>query len=319
MFFPLAAYASLLALTYFVSRRQSNMRHEALFFYLLTVGASLVTVFIALIPSQEFRSAFGVSVLVWSTILAAGAVTIGVLGYLNWPKPQYPLKEVRLSPSTELNIGLALYNLTVVTGKHSIRRLEVQVSYGYGVPTKWAYLDLREYTPEEWINGKEGKPKSHVRLSKNDQQTFTLVGLWSKESKGTFPISKATYPFFFKNIYWLDPSPEIYVKFIGVTEPKQKDYIVSFEENREGPSVDLFTKESTMGANCLTRRERIVGRKLSDMKITIWNRNEELGVMYAFVGDRNLLERAKRTGHLGVSEYPDRIKRRFPNRQNSSL
>ena len=282
-------------------------------------------------PHYERLQAVGLFALVWlglffgllaipqipsplNLYLAAMATVVVLLlavvyfGYFE--RAKYPLKEVRLSPNIDLSRGIVVYNLTVVSGENAIRRFEAQVSYGYGVPTKWANLDLREYSLEELLDGKEGKPKKGIPLLRNDQRTFTLVGLWSREDRGTFKTVGTSDGFFFKNIYWLDPFPEIYVKFVGVTEPKGKDYVVSFAKDTQDPSVDLFSKETKLAKHCIAKREQIVGRKLADDKITVWNRNKELGSMYAFIGDWKLLDKAKK-GQMTVSDFPERIRRRF--------
>lgn len=245
-----------------------------------------------------------------ATATAVAVFFLAVIYFRYFERAKYPLKEVRLSPDTDLSRGIVLYNLTVLTGDNSIDRFEAQVSYGYGVPTRWANLDLREYAPEELLARKEGKPKKRIPLLANDHVTFTLMGFWSKEARATFGTVASSYSFFFKNVYWLDPFPEIYVRFVGVTEPKEKSYVVSFTKDKPDLPVDLFSIETKSAKDCIKKREQIVGRKLADDKITVWNRNKELGVMYAFIGDRKLLDKATK-GKFTVNDFPERIRRRF--------
>lgn len=111
------------------------------------------------------------------------------------------------------------------------------------------------------------------------------------------------------NVYWFDPCPEIYVKFIGVTEPSEEEYVVSVKRTPYS-GVDLYDKKSASASPCIAEREQLVGKRLSEKKITVWNRNESLGVMYAFVGDEKLYTKA-RAGQIALSDLPDRIRKRF--------
>lgn len=60
-------------------------RKHILYDYLAFVATVAFFVFLALIPNQEFRTPYGVNVLVWDIIVAAGAVDGGFLFYLLFP------------------------------------------------------------------------------------------------------------------------------------------------------------------------------------------------------------------------------------------
>jgi hypothetical protein len=86
MLFPLTLYVCLLRLAWFYWRRCEALdRKDALYGVLLSIAVTWAAVLIALIPNQEYASAYGNYIIRLATILALGAGVVVVLVYLCWP------------------------------------------------------------------------------------------------------------------------------------------------------------------------------------------------------------------------------------------
>jgi len=100
MLFPLTLYICLLGLAWaFWRRREILDRNEVLFGYLLSIGGTWTAVLISLIPSQEYASAYGQQVLMFSS---CGAIIFGAVGILVYALGPMPSKQ--LSPSQEVKL-----------------------------------------------------------------------------------------------------------------------------------------------------------------------------------------------------------------------
>lgn len=112
MFIPLTLYVCLLGLLYLVWRSEGVLdRKDALYFYLLFVAASWVTILTDLILTQNYTSTYGRQVLAVSSVVAIIGGAVGMLAYLLWPvernepnlsvsltelKPEEKIQEVRV-------------------------------------------------------------------------------------------------------------------------------------------------------------------------------------------------------------------------------
>ena len=71
-------------------------RNDALFWFLLSIGGIWTTFFATLIPSQEYTSAYGQQVLVFSLCGAFIAGGFGILVHVFWPQTHKVELEVKI-------------------------------------------------------------------------------------------------------------------------------------------------------------------------------------------------------------------------------
>lgn len=202
-------------------------RKEALFSYLLTVWGLLVALFITLIPSQEFLSTFGASVLVWAIILATGATVFGVLVYLlkRVELPRILIQKYLVRRGFQNSFAIR-FDYVIRTSKTSIDGLEVHVAAGYGHSSSqdWTNLDLRKYEQNEAVTGKNGEPVSRLSFLRHDSKDFTFITfvLTPKEGgvdrRATIRVVDPSKQSHYEDMDFGDPYPRIWTRFIGLPE-----------------------------------------------------------------------------------------------------
>jgi hypothetical protein len=118
MLFPLTLYVCLLGLAWAFWRRRGILdRNEVLFGYLLLIGGTWTAVLISLIPSQEYASAYGQQVLVFSSFGAIIVGAVGILVHALWPpRPSSSIQEVR--PPETVPVALNAQKLRALSPIH---------------------------------------------------------------------------------------------------------------------------------------------------------------------------------------------------------
>lgn len=245
-------------------------RKDALFGYLLLVASLFVYVIITMIPNQELLSAFGVSVLVWDTIVATGAADIGVLVYLLRPVELPQIFIHKYLERRGLPNGFAMkFNYVVKTSKASIEGLELHVASGWGHPSgqTWANLDMREYDYNEAITGKSGEPVSQLSFLSHDSKEFTFVTfvLVPKEGKierrATIRVVDPSKQWHYEDMDFKGLYPRIWIRFIGLPEKLEKEYVIVYNDPPWGrgayhESVELLEADSERAKRLVAESEK---------------------------------------------------------------
>lgn len=222
-------------------RRKTLDRKDALFGYLALVVGTWAAVFIApLIPNQEYATAYGQQVFVFSS---CGAIILSAVGFLLYLLRRVELPQISIvkhvQHSSFQNAFTIRFDYIIKTSKASIEGLEVHIASGYGRPSgqTWANLDLRKYEQNEAVIGKAGEFVTQLPFLANDSKQFTFVTfvITPKEGGG---IKRRAYMKVvgtsrrseYDAVIFGSPYPRIWIRFIGLPERLEKQYIIVYND-----------------------------------------------------------------------------------------
>jgi hypothetical protein len=224
----------------------------------------------------------------WNVHLAVASTLIIIVFstvYFAWIKKTPRPPEVRMTAYFETippNEDQARFDYHIVAGDRNIRRLRVQVAYGYGEPLTWATLDLRPYSFEEARTRKSGKQTKQMRLGSHQDYVFTFLSIWAHTQRASFKTIDPPAEVPFENVYWKSPYPEVYIRFAGLRKEILEGWVVKFNKPPWKPVLNepvcLFPISSPEGKALIAEREKM--RKLGNLeyKFTIYSKNANLGV-----------------------------------------
>lgn len=192
-------------------------------------------------------------------------------------EPQILLNEHGLHSPTLLTYR---FDFEIRAGKTGIDALEVQVGHGYGFPTEWVNLDLREYDFSEVEKGKSGDPIKRMAFLSHDIQRFTFVTFYvitPTEIRFTMRTFDPTKQLKYTKLIWVTPLFEVYARFVGLARPIEKRYIVVYNKppwrsgTEEPPNepVELVDASSERGHKLLEYRQRFPPELFRREKIKI--------------------------------------------------
>jgi hypothetical protein len=183
--------------------------------------------------------------------------------------PQVPVSqrqeiEVALSGVSDLPVEAIRFDM-IVEANEPIDAFGVKIGYGYGVPEKWANLDIREVTMTGEIPASQ--PVGIRAIARNDIIRFAVLTCWARDHRVSIRTVGREEPDFFADIRFFSRFPEIYVQFLGVRSKMRRGYVMGFGGPVSDP-VALMDIESELGKKMIDERERLAGRTPTDMKIT---------------------------------------------------
>jgi hypothetical protein len=182
-------------------------RNELLSGYVLAVCTTWAFVFITLIPSQEYASAYGVFILTWSTIVAVIILGIGAIVYLSWPIAKPVLNELDRQPEITLRLQPTLRNkLETLHSKLTDTTIDIPtlaISWFESDIERMGYLKALQDLSPELIASLNEMRKLTMDLMPNENNPITHKE--AREQLGDMEYEKqASSPSRTVNVSWIN-------------------------------------------------------------------------------------------------------------------
>ncbi len=202
---------------------------------------------------------------------------------------------IMLQPINEENVGITQFRFFLEGRNKRFPHVQVQVSYGWGshltflqrlkrllyhppetaTHTAWLALDMRDFSPEELVRGKEGQRTRELALEQHDFRKFTFATFYAQEKRIRFAVTEEPiHGAILSNAILVTPNPEIVAKFIGLPRAIMKKYIAVYNPPPwapDRPAVDLIDASKRRAKRLIFEREKMLGRIGKNRYLTMFS------------------------------------------------